>query len=193
MKDKFTKKFLAAALCLGIPVAGMAQADTIRYGVDITDGGVQIRKTAGNITATNDISGVGQDVTYAAGGVIILRSGFSVTEKANFTARRYDPNTDSRLSAEALYAKSSSQSELKIYPNPLADRTTIEFYSDDKFKNEIIIHNSAGQVVKRISINPTEFNLSNKLEIDTSDFPIGLYIIETTVGKKKLTRKILKY
>jgi hypothetical protein len=79
--------------------------------------------------------------------------------------------------------------ELSIYPNPATNQITIEFDLVD-VKNAVIeIKNVLGQTLRSMDVFQQG---QSKLEIDISDFPQGLYVIQLINGNEVSCRKFLK-
>lgn len=79
-----------------------------------------------------------------------------------------------------------SRERIKYYPNPLKDKLVIE---NPDFK---ITSVSIADVSGNIIFSSKEFN-SNKIEIDFSSFPKGVYFLTTeSEGKTLKTEKVLK-
>jgi hypothetical protein len=62
---------------------------------------------------------------------------------------------------------------LTIYPNPVTDQITIEFDLTENKNTSIEIKNILGETIRQAV---TAFSIgSNKIEIDLSEFPNGIY------------------
>ena len=80
-----------------------------------------------------------------------------------------------------------SDKNLLIYPNPVSNKVTVQF--DSKLKAGIRLLNAAGQIVKI----KTTSGLS--AELDVSDLPDGLYVIEISPenGMKEVRKLLIKH
>jgi len=74
-------------------------------------------------------------------------------------------------------------SEAIVYPNPAADKITIENLPQQATIEVLNIH---GQMTKSIAVS------SNKTTIDISDFAKGMYFITVTTTKEIITKKFIK-
>lgn len=85
--------------------------------------------------------------------------------------------------SDVVYIKGSSEKELSYYPNPVQDILYVNGSSDDL--SNIKLFNSNGIDVD-VSFNSTYIN-ENKLIIDVSSYPSGIYIL-TTSSQKQLIK-----
>lgn len=69
--------------------------------------------------------------------------------------------------------------DLKIYPNPTSDKTTVSFDLKENKNLNLLIFNGLGQVVKRLELQNLNVG-QNQIELDTDDLPSGLYIGQLT-------------
>lgn len=75
---------------------------------------------------------------------------------------------------------------IKIIPNPFNEIFTLEFSSVKSVK-QITIYNSFGQIIKSIQIQD---NNQNKITIDSSELPQGIYYLRT--DDLKINEKLIK-
>jgi hypothetical protein len=80
----------------------------------------------------------------------------------------------------------SGEKQLKIYPNPSADRFVLEIPAKST-EGQLLIYNIYGTRIREMSIS------SEKSEINLSGLPAGAYFIRYTDEKFHETVKILKY
>ena len=73
--------------------------------------------------------------------------------------------------------------EAIVYPNPAADKITIETLPQQA---TIEVSNIHGQLTKSIAVS------SNKTTIDISDFAKGIYFIKVITAKELITKKFIK-
>lgn len=93
-------------------------------------------------------------------------------------------------SVSKVTAPSVSASLLKAYPNPASNKVTIQYDITEAMStsSELVIMNIMGAIMDRISLLQT----SNKLSVDLSSYPAGLYFysIESN-GKMIITKKLV--
>ncbi len=76
---------------------------------------------------------------------------------------------------------------LKVYPNPVSDKITVEFPGSGQTSNgKVIIYSIAGE-----QILLHEFNSLNS-EITVTDLPPGIYFIKLISKDKIATEKFVK-
>ena len=75
-----------------------------------------------------------------------------------------------------------------VYPNPATNRVNFDYKLNSNSNATISIVNLLGSVVKRVNLNPA----SNKISIDVSDLPQGVYFYSIDVdGKVYKTQKLI--
>jgi hypothetical protein len=89
-------------------------------------------------------------------------------------------------SSTGIRSELTTDSELKLYPNPASSLLFIE-YSSDSNNNIIEIYDVRGQLVKKI-----ENNSSIKQSTNISDLSKGLYFVKISDREKILIRKFVK-
>ncbi len=78
---------------------------------------------------------------------------------------------------------------LKVFPNPVHDQLTIEIEATHSGNSGVIeVLNSTGKVIWR---QKSHFDLNNKLNLDCSQWPSGLYWIRLKIKSDESLRKIL--
>lgn len=123
--------------------------------------------------------------------------GFSAAEIAaedsgNFTTTCYDSSgqaMENYLQCDVLPTTQTAvvplaHSGLKAYPSPFSNQLIIEV-PDAQHMNSLVIRNSLGQVVYKGTIQ-------KKLELQTTDWPSGIYLMQLSAGKSHVL-KIIKY
>jgi hypothetical protein len=71
-----------------------------------------------------------------------------------------------------------------IYPNPASDILNIAFINNQNLKQEVLIFNAIGQLIKKMELFPTE-------QINISDLPDGLYFVRLPICFNQ-TQKFIK-
>jgi len=93
--------------------------------------------------------------------------------------------SEAKASKENIYSLLSKT--IKVYPNPANDRITIEFDENIHYIGIIGISDLTGRIIKVLPINT---NHSRKLNIQTSEFESGIYIISSLNENGTLTGNI---
>ncbi len=91
---------------------------------------------------------------------------------------------------ESLSEDPSPSYHVKIYPNPVQERLTVEFNPQPLAKNQITVYNASGVQVLNQPITEED---SNALEILTDQWTKGIYIIELRLGDDVFHEKVIKY
>ncbi|MGZ7067799.1 MAG: T9SS type A sorting domain-containing protein, partial [Methanobacterium sp.] len=80
---------------------------------------------------------------------------------------------------------------LSIYPNPATNQITIEFELTETKNIFFEIKNVLGQTITSISNTAFQKGI-NKIEIDVSDQPSGIYILQLLNNRKSVYAKFIK-
>lgn len=78
---------------------------------------------------------------------------------------------------------------LEVYPNPAKDNLTIRFNADNGVEDQIKLVDLTGKTVKVIA-NGFSKGL-NTFNVNVSDLPEGMYILEFIVGSETVSKKIV--
>lgn len=121
-------------------------------------------------------SGNGYYDIKANSGAVVVASGstFALTESKSFTN-----NT--------LGIKTNSLNDVYVYPNPASERLNIVVSSEVELPESITIYNYLGQLV--VSKNVRN---SNDLNVNTSSFSNGVYLITVARGNDTKTLRFVK-
>jgi len=110
-------------------------------------------------------------------------NGVVVSEEKSFT---FIATVNRDFVAHLLYTEGVGEQggqALALYPNPVSDKLTIEA---DEALGTVEVYNLMGALVY------SQKNCDNKLEINTSDLPSGIYFIRLTNNKTSETRRFVK-
>ena len=110
-------------------------------------------------------------------------NGVVVSEEKSFT---FIATVNRDFVAHLLYTEGVGEQggqALALYPNPVSDKLTIEA---DEALGTVEVYNLMGALVY------SQKNCDNKLEINTSDLPSGIYFIRLTNNKASETRRFVK-
>jgi hypothetical protein len=77
---------------------------------------------------------------------------------------------------------------VKIYPNPFTDEVRIDFEEYCEYA-DIAVYSIQGQKIYSQHYNPCK---DNRLKLDLSDKPAGLYIVQVRYGNFEVKKKIIK-
>lgn len=82
------------------------------------------------------------------------------------------------------FSFSDQTTNRRIYPNPATDNLVVE---SDEAIEDLVIFNSNGQFMKRIAAAP-----NNRLNIDVSEFPAGIYFFVFDGEKDRVEKVIVR-
>jgi hypothetical protein len=77
--------------------------------------------------------------------------------------------------------------DVVLYPNPVVDRVNLEFIGNMEEKVQLTITNSAGQPVMEVEEAATD-----RIRLDISMLPSGVYYVDIITGDKHLVKKFVK-
>ena len=80
-------------------------------------------------------------------------------------------------------------SEIRMFPNPATDMVNISIELNDASNTSVSVINMVGQVV--ISNDFGMLNGSNRLELNVSSLPAGMYIVEINAGASSQTERLI--
>jgi len=132
-----------------------------------------------------DSYGDGINGGYGAGGFEMLTTTGAVVfnSNGNFGSGEVKPHTITSL---AVGIETIGINEFIVYPNPTSDFTTIEFESLNDNNTEMFITNTLGAVVNN---NFTINKGFNKINVDCTDLPTGMYFITLSNNGQNVVKK----
>ncbi|MDG1452148.1 MAG: S8 family serine peptidase [Polaribacter sp.] len=176
-------------------------SDNLSITQNVNSGQTDNQQANYNIEAYNTIFS-GGNANYNAGSSVILKPGFHARSEANFRAFiqncEVSGGTDSFASKKIIKISENSESEneelesiiidrsslLNIYPNPSNGLFNIQ--SSSKIISYTVKNSFGKQIMFKKSNN-------QKVNIDISRFPVGLYFLSLQIENGELiTKKILK-
>ena len=95
---------------------------------------------------------------------------------------KYTTLEDCEADCETIALDEFNTEERLFYPNPIQNGGNIIWQSEDA---EVEIYNLQGQLIQEAEIT------SNKLELNTSNLQNGIFFVDITQGKEKITKKII--
>ena len=156
----------------------------------------QLKRAANTIQATNIIE-LGADVTYTAGQSISLQAGFHAKANSTFTARIEDCDLPANNIAEVqetvrLEVPSSSDGQLRVFPNPFSDQFKLTYELEQEAEAEIRLMSFDGKV--RQQLLPPQFQLSgpHQVEWNAPELPAGIYVVQLRIGSEMQSQKLVK-
>jgi len=79
-------------------------------------------------------------------------------------------------------------SNLNMFPNPTSGNVFVELDLVNSANVQIRVMNSIGQTVTSRTLNNVQ---SQKVTLETSTLPAGIYIVQFTIGNEQMTRKLI--
>ena len=98
------------------------------------------------------------------------------------TENPIDPEDGVELVTNLSPSSINKMTKIKLYPNPSSEFLNIKLINESGKYVCIRILNNQGRIIETISIQDT---YTNELQINTSDLPDGLYIMETVIDGLK--------
>jgi murein DD-endopeptidase MepM/ murein hydrolase activator NlpD len=141
-------------------------------------------------------------IKYMADGHVTLSPGFRATAGCRFVANTEGCNNStanfnkadqtqaaSVVSNESLITNEKTPTALTVFPNPSAGAFTVRYNNKQKFAASVTIRNMLGQVV--YSIASREYQNELMQQVNLTDKPKGIYLVEILSGDKRITSKVL--
>jgi len=163
------------------------------YGPDLSANGTTVQPDV-VLTLPNDCYrievydsyGDGMCCAYGAGGYQVLSGATSIASGGTFATLETDPF---QLDAVAGVEEVNLESNVSIYPNPVADIANVNMYLASSEEVTLNVHNAVGQVV--YSINKGQLSAgTHNMTIDFSSLESGFYFVNVTVGTTTVSKKI---
>ena len=86
--------------------------------------------------------------------------------------------------------EANNSSFMNVYPNPATDNITVEFGSTKSKTTYIEMYNLVGERLNQIKLDNTHLQV-NKLSVDMSTLPVGIYMIKVISGEEMHTQKVI--
>jgi len=80
---------------------------------------------------------------------------------------------------------------LKVFPNPVNEQATLEFYLENEMKVEVSVTDIHGRVVYAVQKSRLDAGV-NQLTFDTGKMATGVYVCRLKKGNEELYRKLVK-
>ena len=87
---------------------------------------------------------------------------------------------------------SLSEVELKIYPNPCTDRSTIEYILPKNGQVTVSIFDSKGVELVKLENRKLHQAGNYKIDFNINDYPAGIYIVNILTGGKLISKQLIK-
>jgi len=106
-------------------------------------------------------------------------------------------NSNGTLSKTAISCGSArvansinSETEIKLYPNPNTGKFTLLLNKQIDNKVSYAIYDVTGKLIQNKDLNNN--NINSEIEIDISNFPAGIYMINITIDNQEFSKKVIK-
>ena len=96
---------------------------------------------------------------------------------------------DCKLAAGQPEVKTQLLNRLSIYPNPIADKAFVELDMKTNDQATLQIIDVVGRVYRNINLPDLQFGV-NRIEIDFSDLPGGVYIVAVRINNEFDTKRV---
>jgi hypothetical protein len=138
-----------------------------------------VEKARNAILAHNVIRSA--NVTYLSGGVVELKAGFHVASGANFHAM-----ITSDFPENSNEVRTDEEFIFKVYPNPVAENTQIEYYLPEESSVNLSLINLGGTEISRPVRNQIQGRGTHKVSFESKHLQSGMYtcILETPTVRK---------
>ncbi len=146
-------------------------------------------------TSASQVSGSYQMLTtdldeIATTGLSIVKYTFINTatssDSLQFAIHYSDPNAPV---GTGIKSHSNDISSFDISPNPASSSAVVKFNATRTFNSELAVINSVGQTVIEKPLTIAEGK--NKVGIETSGLPAGIYFISIKTGDRAITKKLV--
>ena len=141
----------------------------------------------------------GINATFVAGNNIVLEPGFSATASGGSFFHAFIQRCDeiSVLQDEPIIEQLRLSStpvpleapKLAIIPNPFSNYTNIEYDLPTSGKVVLQVYYQTGQLIKTIHQNQFHESGHHQIQINTSEYPKGLYLFNLWVNGRMVTRR----
>ena len=81
---------------------------------------------------------------------------------------------------------------LKVFPNPINEKATIEFYLENKASVQLSILDIHGRIVYETEVSELQSG-KNQVSFDAGSMAPGVYFCRLQKGDKELLRKMVKF
>ena len=165
--------------------------------------GTQNYEASNTITSTQVLV-AGATITYKAGNLITLNSGFRASNGTDFHAYIEDcgggglakdnysfyTNDLSNKNAVREELQVTETTTLQAYPNPFSSSTTLEYTLSNDSAVSLIINDITGRVVKQL-INNQQAKGQYTTIFDAAELPAGMYWARLQAGEEISTIKLM--
>lgn len=110
----------------------------------------------------------------------------TASDSIQFSIHYSDPNAPV---GTGIKSNNSEIASFEISPNPTSSATVVRFNSSRAYNSELSVINSVGQTVIEKQISIVEGK--NKLGVETTGLPAGIYFISVKAGEKAITKKLV--
>ena len=82
--------------------------------------------------------------------------------------------------------------ELKIYPNPCTDHSTIEYILPKNGQVTVSVFDSKGVELVKLENRKLHQAGNYKIDFNINDYPAGIYIVNILTGRKLISKQLIK-
>ena len=84
----------------------------------------------------------------------------------------------------------NSEAEIKLYPNPNNGKFVLSLNKQVENKASYVIYDVTGKSIQNKELNIKDMN--SEIEVDISNFPAGIYMVNITIDNQEFTKKVIK-
>ena len=103
----------------------------------------------------------------------------------------YDPKSSNHTS-DNPDKEIHSEESVKVFPNPFNQDLTVEFITHEFERVSIEVFNMMGQKVMQVLNKPNLELGQNRIVVDTTDLPSGMYTVVLDIGGDRTVNKVIK-
>ncbi len=112
------------------------------------------------------------------------------TNVVYYRVKQVDYNKNNSYSNVAVVKMCNSKTVIAIFPNPANNTVNVVFTSYEKSLTSITLSDNVGSVIKSFDVYPVKGE--NKYEVDVSEIPKGIYVINLVVAGNRHAIRFVK-
>ncbi len=167
-------------VCLSLVSLAQGTQQTLRIQISYEKAGRYEEQAIETIEAVN-IVGIGTTVDYKAGQSVALLPGFEARNGSVFTAE-----------IKPVTGKSELALQLKAFPNPFEESTTIHYTLPADGKVTVWVIDSQGKVVDQLLKGENQFAGEHQIEWKPNAIGVGIYSPIVEVNNQKVVGRLVK-
>ncbi|AUD05067.1 hypothetical protein CWM47_26420 [Spirosoma pollinicola] len=167
--------------CLSLLTFAQTTPQSLRIQLNYEKSGQYLEQAVETIEAVNTV-GTTSTVAYQAGRSITMLPGFNAKSGSLFTA-----------DIKPVVSKTSEVSlQLKAYPNPFQQSTTIDYYLPADGSVTLLITDAQGKVISQLIQNESQSAGKHQIEWQPTAANAGVYIPIIESNKQKAVGRLVK-